>query len=106
METLNIKGMLQNQKLSHKLHVISLSKFVEMIKYKCHWNNRNFIQVDMFFPSSKLCNECNEKYEELTLDMREWICPHCNTQHDRDINAAKNILNEGLRILTTQYATT
>ena len=105
METLNIKGMLQNQKLSHKLHVISLSKFVEMIKYKCHWNNRNFIQVDMFFPSSKLCNECNEKYEELTLDMREWICPHCNTQHDRDINAAKNILKEGLRILTTQYAT-
>lgn len=101
METLNIKGMMQNKKLAPKLQAISISKFISMIKYKCHWNNRNFIQVDMFFPSSKLCNVCKEKYEELTLDMRTWTCPHCNTEHDRDINAAKNILYEGLKILAS-----
>ena len=56
----------------------------------------------MFFPSSKMWNICKEKYEELELDMRTWTCPHCNTTHDRDINAAKNILYEGLRILTSE----
>ena len=103
METLNIKGMMQNQNLSHKLQIIGLSKFVNMIKYKSSWNQRNFVQIDMFFPSSKMCNVCKEKYEDLKLDMREWTCPHCKTHHDRDINAAKNILTEGLRILSTQY---
>lgn len=101
METLNIKGMMQNKKLAPKLQAISISKFISMIKYKCHWNNRNFIQVDTFFPSSKLCNVCKEKYEELTLDIRTWTCPHCNTEHDRDINAAKNILYEGLKKLAS-----
>lgn len=103
METLNIKGMMQNQNISHKLQVISLSKFVNMIKYKSSWNQRNFVQIDMFFPSSKMCNVCKEKYEDLKLDMREWTCPHCKTHHDRDINAAKNILTEGLRLLSTRY---
>jgi len=99
METLNIKGMMQNENFAAKLQAISISKFISMMEYKCHWNQRNFIQVSMFFPSSKMCNICKEKYEELKLDMRTWTCPHCNTTHDRDINAAKNILYEGLRIL-------
>ena len=89
METLNIKGMMQNENFAAKLHAISISKFISMMEYKCHWNQRNFIQVSMFFPSSKMCNICKEKYEELELDMRTWTCPHCNTTHDRDINAAK-----------------
>ena len=89
METLNIKGMMQNENFAAKLQAISISKFISMMEYKCHWNQRNFIQVSMFFPSSKMCNLCKEKYEELKLDMRTWTCPHCNTTHDRDINAAK-----------------
>lgn len=99
METLNIKGMKQNHKLAPKLQRISMSKFKDLIKYKCDWNDREFIQIDMFFPSSKMCHVCHEKYEELTLDIREWTCKKCNTTHDRDINAAINILEEGLKIL-------
>ena len=65
METLNIKGMMQNENFAAKLQAISISKFISMMEYKCHWNQRNFIQVSMFFPSSKMCNICKEKYEEL-----------------------------------------
>ena len=98
INSLNIKGMLQNQKLSHKLHVISLSKFVEMIKYKCEWYGKKFIQISKWFPSSKICSQCGYYYKDLG-DKKEWTCPHCQTHHDRDINAAKNIKKEGLRLL-------
>lgn len=100
METLNIKAMMQNNKLSPKLQKISISKFTDTLKYKSSWNNRNFIQVDRFYPSSKLCSICGYKFNNLTLDMRMWTCPDCNTTHDRDINAAINILKEGLNILS------
>ncbi len=100
METLNIKGMMKNNKLSSKLQRISISKFIETLKYKSSWNDRNFIQIDRFYPSSKLCNNCGYKYDNLTLDMREWSCPVCETTHDRDINAAINVLKEGLNILS------
>lgn len=100
METLNIKGMMKNQKLSSKLQRISISKFVNTPKYKSEWNKRNFIQIDMFYPSSKLCNTCGYKFNNLTLDIRTWTCPDCKTTHDRDTNAAINILKEGLNILS------
>ena len=98
METLNIKGMLKNDKWSPKLQKIGLSELKTMIKDKCGWYGKEFIEIDRFYPSTKLCNVCGYKYEDITLDVREWTCPKCHTTHDRDINAAKNILNEALRL--------
>ena len=100
MEYLNIHGMFQNDKWSSKLQRISLYKLVNMIKYKADWYGRKFVQIGRFFPSSKKCHICDYIYEGLTLDMREWKCPACGTTHDRDHNAAINILNEGLRLLS------
>ncbi|MDO5825616.1 IS200/IS605 family accessory protein TnpB-related protein [Methanosphaera sp. BMS] len=74
METLNIKSMMKNNKFSSKLQRISISKFVDTLKYKSSWNNRNFIQVDRFYLSNKLCRICGYKFD-LTLDMRKWTCP-------------------------------
>ena len=80
-------------------YVLKGTRTVLRRERKSNLSDLSDIQVSMFFPSSKMCNICKEKYEELKLDMRTWTCPHCNTTHDRDINAAKNILYEGLRIL-------
>ena len=99
METLNIKGMLQNKKWSTKLQKIALYKLIQMIKYKAEWYGKKFIQIDPFYPSSQKCSKCQYQYTDLTLEMRNWICPKCKTTHHRDINAAKNILNEGKRII-------
>ena len=96
METLNIRGMFQNKRWSHKLQRISLYKLVTMIKYKSQWYGKKFVQIDRFYPSSKKCNNCGYQKDDLTLDMREWTCPECGQHHHRDINAAKNILNEGI----------
>ena len=69
-----------------------------MIKYKAQWHGKKCIQISKVFPSSKLCNKCGYKKEDLTLTIREWTCPECRTKHDRDINASINILNEAIRI--------
>lgn len=99
MENLDIKEMFQDKDLSPKLQTIALSKLVEMIKYKCEWYGKTFIQIGRWFPSSKTCNECGYYYEDLGRNEKEWICPKCKAKLDRDINAAKNIEKEGLRIL-------
>ena len=70
-----------------------------ILKYKAEWYNRDLIEIDRWFPSSKLCNICGFKNNELTLKDRKWICPKCKTNHDRDINASINIKNEGKRIM-------
>jgi putative transposase len=70
-----------------------------MLKYKAEWQGKTYIEVDRFFPSSKTCNQCLHQVDRLTLDIRSWQCPNCGTIHDRDINAAKNIRDEGLRLL-------
>lgn len=97
MENLNIKGMFQNTKWSQKLQKIGLYKLLNMIKYKSEWYGKTFIQIDRFYPSSKRCNICGYQKNNLTLKIRTWKCPICGTHHHRDINAAKNILNEGLK---------
>ncbi|WP_295114468.1 RNA-guided endonuclease TnpB family protein [uncultured Methanobrevibacter sp.] len=97
MEDLNIKGMFQNTKWSQKLQKIGLYKLLNMIKYKSEWYGKTFIQIDRFYPSSKRCNICGYQKNNLTLKIRAWKCPICGTHHHRDINAAKNILNEGLK---------
>jgi len=100
LENLAIKNMIKNHKLAQSISDVSWSKFIEMLKYKSEWNDRQLVQIDRFYPSSKSCSECHYINDNLTLKDREWICPSCSTNHDRDINAAKNILIQGINILS------
>jgi putative transposase len=72
-----------------------------MLKYKAEQEGKVYLEVDRFFPSSKTCHVCLNQVDSLPLDIRAWTCENCQTIHDRDINAAKSLLNEGLRILTS-----
>ena len=96
VEKLNIRGMLKSN-LSRSVHEIGWGKLVEMIKYKAKWYGREFIQIDRWFPSSKKCWVCGEINSELERGEREWECPYCHTHLLRDLNAALNILYEGIR---------
>jgi len=100
LEDLNIKGMVKNHKLAKHISDASWGKFTTMLEYKANWNERKIVKIDRFFPSSKTCNCCGFIKQDLKLDMREWTCPSCNTKLDRDVNAAKNILKEGNKILS------
>jgi putative transposase len=102
IEDLNVKGMMQNHHLAKSIQELSLYRFKEMLRYKSEWYGNSLIEIDRFFPSSKLCSVCGYKNVELTLKDREWICPDCGTKHDRDINAAVNILNEGKMLLNNK----
>lgn len=99
MENLNVSGMLKNHHLAKSIQELSLNRFKTMLKYKTEWTGRMLIEVDRYFPSSKLCNNCGYKNVELELKDREWTCPECGVHHDRDLNAAINIRKEGERIL-------
>ena len=98
MEDLNIKEMFQDNSQSSKLQRIGLASLVEKIKYKAQWYGKKFIQIGRWFPSSKNCNHCGYYNKNLKREERQWTCPECGKRHDRDLNAAKNILQEGLRI--------
>jgi len=98
IEDLNIKGMLCNHKLAKSISDVSWSSFVTKLQYKADWYGREIIKVDKWFPSSQICSERGHKDGKKSLDIREWTCPICHTQHDRDINASINILTDGLRI--------
>jgi len=99
MEDLSISNMLKNHKLAKSIQELSLYEFKRKLIYKANWYGRQIIEINKFYPSSKLCNCCNYKNNDIELNDRTWTCPNCNTIHDRDINAAVNILNEGKRIL-------
>lgn len=99
IENLNVKGMTKNHKLAKAIQDASFGTLVNMLKYKAAWHNRKIIEIGRYYPSSKLCNYCGHKIDYMGLEIREWTCPVCNKRHDRDINAAVNIMNEGLRIL-------
>ena len=77
------------------------SSLVDKLAYKSQWCGRTFVQVDRFYPSSRLCHSCGHKYDGLLLSEREWMCESCGTSHDRDVNAALNILGEALRLSQT-----
>jgi len=98
-ENLNIKGMVKNHCLAKSIQQVGWGQFQTMLKYKCEQDGKIYLEVDRFFPSSKTCNHCLNVVDSLPLDIRQWECPSCKTKHDRDINASKNIRDEGLRIL-------
>ena len=99
-EDLNVKGMLKNHKLAKSIQDASFSSFCNMISYKSAEQHRQYVKIGTFYPSSKLCHCCGFKYKGLKLEERFWTCPKCGTYLDRDENAAINILNEGLNILS------
>lgn len=100
LEDLNIKGMVKNHKLAKHISDASWGRFITILEYKAKWNDREIVKIDRFFPSSKTCNCCGYIKQDLNLEIREWTCPSCNNKLDRDVNAAKNILKEGIKILS------
>jgi len=99
-EDLNVSGMLKNHCLAKAIQDCSWSELVRQLEYKALWSGRSFVKVGRWFPSSKTCHVCNYIKQDLMLADRTWTCPGCGTELDRDINAAKNILKQGLKILS------
>lgn len=95
VEDLNVKGMVRNRRLSRAISDVGWGEFVRQLAYKCEWYGRTLVKCDRFFPSSKTCNVCGVIRESLRLDIRCWTCDACGAEHDRDVNAAKNILAAG-----------
>lgn len=96
IEDLNVAGMVKNHNLAKSISDCSWGEFVRMLEYKCSWYDCELRKIGRFEPSSKLCSNCGYKMSEMPLNIREWDCPECGTHHDRDVNAAINILNIAL----------
>lgn len=101
VENLNVKGMVRNHKLAKAISDCSWSMFNKFLDYKAKRDGKVYLEIDRFFPSSKTCNVCLNVVDSLPLDIRNWECQSCHTHHDRDVNAAINIRDEGLRVLAS-----
>ena len=95
IEDLNVRGMVKNHNLARAISDASFGAFGQMLTYKCNWYGKTLVKVDRFFPSSKRCSSCGHIVERLPLEIRVWVCPACSAAHDRDENAARNILAAG-----------
>ncbi len=100
VENLHVRGLLKNRRLAKHISDVAWGEFVRQLVYKCQRTGKHLVQVDRFYPSSKTCSECSVKNEELTLNDRVWTCASCETELDRDQNAAQNLLAEGIYQLT------
>ena len=99
MEDLNVKGMVKNHNLAESISEMNFGELRRILEYKAGWYGRVIVKVDRFYPSSKTCNHCGYIKKDLKLSERQWICPVCGEIIDRDYNAARNIKDEGIRIL-------
>ena len=99
VETLNVKGMMKNHNLAQAIGDASWGELVRQLEYKANWYGRTLVKIDQWFPSSKRCSSCGHTLRKLPLNIREWDCPECEAHHDRDTNAALNILAVGQMVL-------
>ena len=101
-ETLNVRGMLRNRRLARAIADAGWGELVRQVRYKAEWAGRTHVAVDPWFPSTRRCSECHTIRDGLTLADRRWRCERCGAEHERDVNAAKNLAQEGLRVLNEQ----
>ncbi|WP_456319734.1 RNA-guided endonuclease InsQ/TnpB family protein, partial [Planktothrix serta] len=99
VENLHVKGMVRNHNLAQAISDCGWGTFTNFLAYKLGRKGGKLVEIDRWFPSSKLCSNCFYQVSEMPLDVREWTCPHCGSDHDRDGNAALNIRAEGIRML-------
>jgi putative transposase len=101
VENLNIKGMVKNHCLAKSISQVGWGSFMTMLKYKAEQEGKVYLEIERFFPSSKTCSNCLNIVDSLPLDIRVWTCDSCGTKHERDLNAAINIRDEGMRIISS-----
>ncbi|MBT9148256.1 MAG: hypothetical protein DDT32_02028 [Syntrophomonadaceae bacterium] len=99
VESLQVKNMIRNHCLARSIADAGWGEFVRQLEYKADWYGRTLVKIDKFYPSSKRCSNCGYTMAQLPLSIREWTCPECSERHDRDTNAAKNILAAGHAVL-------
>ena len=96
IEDLNVIGMMKNHRLARSLADVSLGELHRQLKYKQIWSGGKVVEIDRFYPSTKTCSKCGYINEDIKLNTRTWECPRCGVKHDRDVNASRNILSQGM----------